>query len=419
MTQTTPQPAQTRSEPAQPASLSPVLVGVLALLSALAPLATDMYLPAFPAMAAELHTPAASIQFTLTTFLLGLAAGQLFIGPLSDRLGRRSLLIAGTVLCALAGVACALTPSVEFLYLSRFLQGFGGAAGLVLSRAVLTDRSTGPATARLFSLLMLIGGVAPVIAPLLGGAVITALGWRGVFWVLSGLSVLMLVGVFAAVPETLPPHQRRAGGLKTLGHDARYVLGNRLYLGYTLSFAFSMAAMFAYIAASPFVLQNLLGLSELTYSVAFAVNALGLMLVSGVNAALVGRYGAPRLLSVGVKVLAVVSGLLLLDLTALHLPLWPTLLLLFALVSSLGLIFGNAAGLATSEVRRAAGTGSAILGALQFSLAAVVSPLVGLAGERSALPMGLVVLGSALLALMFHTLWAREPQSASTARQAS
>ena len=384
-------------------SLSSGLIGLLALLTAVAPLATDMYLPAFPAMAADLQTAASTVQLTLTTFLLGLALGQLVIGPLSDQWGRRGLLIAGTALCAVAGVACALTPSAEFLIVARFLQGFGGAAGVVLSRAVLTDRSSGPATAKLFSLLMLIGGVAPVIAPLLGGVVITGLGWRGVFWVLSALSALMLLGILSAVPETLPAARRRSGGLRTLASDTRAVLGNRTYLGYTLSFGFSMAAMFAYISASPFVLQNMLGLSELAYSAAFAFNALGLMLVSGLNAALVTRYGAPRLLALGVKLLLAVAALLLVDITALHLPLWPTLLLLFGLVSSLGLIFGNAAGLATSEVRQTAGTGSALLGALQFSLAAVVSPLVGLAGEHSALPMGLMILAAALLAVLFHT----------------
>ncbi|MFC5850147.1 multidrug effflux MFS transporter [Deinococcus petrolearius] len=394
-----------------PPALPAGLIGLLALLTAIAPLATDMYLPAFPAMSSDLQTTASTVQLTLTTFLLGLAIGQLVIGPLSDQWGRRGLLLAGTALCALAGVACALTPSADFLIVARFLQGFGGAAGVVLSRAVLTDRSSGPTTAKLFSLLMLIGGVAPVIAPLVGGVLSAGLGWRGVFWVLGALSGLMLLGIVAAVPETLPPQRRRAGGLRTLADDTRSVLRNRAYLGYTLSFAFSMAAMFAYIAASPFVLQNMLGLSELAYSAAFAVNALGLMIVSGLNAALVTRHGAPRLLAVGVRVLMVLAALLLADITLLRLPLWPTLLLFFALVSSLGLIFGNAASLATSEVRQMAGTGSAILGALQFSLAAAVSPLVGLAGEHSALPMGVTVLVAASLALLFHTALLRAGQA--------
>ena len=388
---------------------SAMLIGMLALLAAIAPLATDMYLPAFPAMAKELGVPATTIQFTLTTFLIGLAVGQLLIGPLSDRLGRRGLLIAGSVLCGVAGAACALAPSAELLIVFRFLQGFGGAAGVVLSRAVISDRSAGTATAKLFGLMMIIQGVAPVVGPILGGSLLGLGGWRVVFWALTAIAALTLAGLLAFVPESLPPAQRRSGGLQTLAHDARYVFGNAHYLGYTLAFAFSMAALFSYISASPFVLQNMLGLSTTSYSVAFAVNALGLMAVSALNSGLIDRYGSRRLLSVGLGLLLASSLLLLLDVTALHLPLWPTLLLLFAAVSSLGLILGNASSLAIAEVRRAAGTGSALLGALQFGLAALVSPLVGLAGEHSAVPMGLAMLASALIAVA-ALLLTRGPQ---------
>jgi DHA1 family bicyclomycin/chloramphenicol resistance-like MFS transporter len=386
--------------PAPRHALPAATTTVLAFLTAIAPLATDMYLPAFPQLAADLGTSASAVQLSLTTFMIGLALGQLVIGPLSDQRGRRGLLIAGTAVCALAGLACAFAPSIGFLVAARFVQGFSGAAGMVLSRAVVSDRASGTAAARLFGLMMLIQGVAPVIAPLLGGSLVGAVGWRGVFGILAGLSALMLVGVLALVPETLPRERRRAGGIAATLRDARTVLTNRRYLGWTGALVLSFAAMFAYISASPFVLQNMLGLSVGAYSVAFAANALGLSVVSALSAKLVERVAPRRLLTVGVVALATVSVLLLADVVLLGLPRWPTLVLLFLAVSSLGLVLGNATGLATDEVAHAAGTGSAVMGALQFGLAAVVSPLVGLGGERDALPMAVTMVVAGLGALL-------------------
>jgi DHA1 family bicyclomycin/chloramphenicol resistance-like MFS transporter len=386
--------------PAPRHALPAATTTVLAFLTAIAPLATDMYLPAFPRLAADLGTSASAVQLSLTTFMIGLALGQLVIGPLSDQRGRRGLLIAGTAVCALAGLACACAPSIAFLVAARFVQGFSGAAGMVLSRAVVSDRASGTAAARLFGLMMLIQGVAPVIAPLLGGSLVGAVGWRGVFGILAGLSALMLVGVLVLVPETLPREHRRAGGITATLRDARTVLTNRRYLGWTGALVLSFAAMFAYISASPFVLQNVLGLSVGAYSVAFAANALGLSVVSAVSATLVERVAPRRLLTVGVVALATVSLLLLADVVLLGLPRWPTLVLLFLAVSSLGLVLGNATGLATDEVTQAAGTGSAVMGALQFGLAAVVSPLVGLGGERDAVPMAVTMVAAGLGALL-------------------
>jgi DHA1 family bicyclomycin/chloramphenicol resistance-like MFS transporter len=373
---------------------------VLALLTAIAPLATDMYLPAFPQLAAELGTSASAVQLSLTTFMVGLALGQLVIGPLSDQRGRRNLLIAGTAVCAAAALACALAPSIGFLIAARFVQGFSGAAGMVLSRAVISDRARGTAAAQLFGLMMAIQGVAPVLAPLLGGTLVGAVGWRGVFGILAGMSALMLAGVLALVPETLPREHRTSGGLAATLRDARSVLSNRRYLGWTGALVLSFAAMFAYISASPFVLQNVLGLSVLGYSLAFAANALGLSVVAGLSARLAGQVAPRRMLVAGVTALAVLSVLLLLDVVLLDLPRWPTLALLFLAVSSLGLVLGNATTLATGEVPHAAGTGSAVMGALQFGLGAVVSPLVGLAGEHDALPMAIVMVVVSIGALL-------------------
>ena len=382
---------------------------VLALLTAIAPLATDMYLPAFPQLAADLGTSASAVQLSLTTFMIGLALGQLVIGPLSDQRGRRGLLVAGTAVCAAAALACALAPSIGFLIAARFVQGFSGAAGMVLSRAVISDRARGTAAAQLFGLMMAIQGVAPVLAPLLGGTLVGAVGWRGVFGILAGMSALMLAGVLALVPETLPREHRTAGGLAATLRDARSVLTNRRYLGWTGALVFAFAAMFAYISASPFVLQNVLGLSVLGYSLAFAANALGLSVVAGLSTKLVGRIAPRRMLVAGVTALTVLSVLLLLDVVLLDLPRWPTLVLLFLAVSSLGLVLGNATTLATGEVPHAAGTGSAVMGALQFGLGAVVSPLVGLAGEHDALPMAVTMVAVSVVALLATRLAVTAP----------
>lgn len=371
-------------------------LGVLALLTAVAPLSIDMYLPAFPAMAEEFGTTASAVQLTLTTFMVGLALGQLVIGPLSDRFGRRPLMLAGTLVCVLASAACALAPTVELLTAFRFLQGFSGAAGVVLSRAVVSDRARGAAAAKVFSLMMIINGVAPVVAPLLGGTLMPYIGWRGVFWILTGLAVAMFIGVSVVLAESHPPEHRSAGGVKAMLRDAGSVLGNRRYLGYTLAFGFSFTVMFAYISASPFVLQNVLGLSELGYSFAFAANAVGLVAMNAVNARIVDRFGQRRLLHTGVALLVFFSVLLLVD-ALLGPVLWVTLVLLWCTVASLGLVMANATGMAIDEVRHVAGTGSAVLGALQFGLAAVVSPVVGVGGDHTAIPMAVAMVVSALI----------------------
>lgn len=395
---TTTTPERAATDPTRPGGLSTPMLTVLALLTAVAPLATDMYLPAFPQMAEDLGTSASAVQLTLTTFMIGLAVGQLVIGPLSDQRGRRRLMIVGTAVNALAGVACALAPSIGVLIAARFVHGFAGAAGIVLARAVVADRATGAAAAKLFGVMMAIQGVAPVAAPLLGGVLAESVGWRGILGILAAASALMLVAVIVVVPETLPRERRTTGGLAATWRDARSLLTDRAYLGYTGSMVLAIAGMFAYISASPFVLQNMLGLSVGWYSVAFAANALGLAAASALNTRLVGTVAPGTLLRIGIVTLVVLNLLLLLDTTVLGTPTWPTLVLLFASVASLGLILGNATGLATDQAAHAAGTGSAIMGALQFTLGAAVSPVVGLAGEHSAVPMGITMAVVALLA---------------------
>ncbi|GAB2651796.1 multidrug effflux MFS transporter [Prescottella soli] len=380
---------------------------VLALLSAIAPLATDMYLPGLPTMEKSLDTSTTSVQLTLTTFMAGLGIGQLVIGPLSDGLGRRKLLIGGTALCAVSGVLCAIAPSIGVLIAARLLQGFSGGAGIVLARAVIADRARGDVAARLFSIMMIIGGVAPVVAPLMGGALLGPIGWRGIFWVLAGAATVMLIGVLTLVPETLPAERRHGGGLTALVGNLRYVVTNRVFVGYAFTFAFGFGALFSYISASPFVAEHVLGLSPGQFSIVFAINSLGILAGSIVNTKLIGTFQPRQLLTFGVGLLVTSGALLTLATTIGGSRIWLVLPMMFGVVSSIGFIMGNATALAQGQVSEAAGTGSALMGACQFGLAAVVSPLVGIAGADTAVPMAIAILASGLIAMTSLKVLAR------------
>jgi DHA1 family bicyclomycin/chloramphenicol resistance-like MFS transporter len=379
-----------------------VWIGVLALLTAVAPLATDMYLPVLPTVATELGASASAAQLTLTAFLVGLAVGQLVIGPLSDSWGRRRLVLAGTVLLFVACLASAVAPSVAVLVVARFLQGFGGAAGLVLSRAMISDRTAGARTAQLFSLMMAINGIAPVIAPVIGSSLGGVVGWRGIFVVLAGLALLMLVSSLLAVHETLPAPARTSGGVRRTFSDVGALLRRRRYVGYVLAFATSFSMMFAYISGSPFVLQQTLGLSTTQYALAFGTNAAGLVLGNIVSSRLAARVAPRRQLVVAVGGLVVLCAALLV-VVLLGAARWPVLVLLFATLATLGFVMGNSAALATGEVRDRAGTGSALLGATQFGLGALVSPLVG----SSATAMAVTMLTAATLSAVSLTALTR------------
>lgn len=392
-----------------PAPSSRWLLPVLALLSAVAPLATDMYLPSLPRMAHDLGTSASGIQLTLTAFLAGVASGQLVIGPLSDGMGRRRPLLVGTVLCLLASIACALSGGVEMLIAARFLQGFSGGAGVVLARAIIADTSSGATAAKRMSLMMVIGGLAPVLAPMIGGLVASVAGWRAVMWVIVALVALMYMGVLLVVGETLPASARHGGGLRGMLGNAGKVLGTPRYVGFALTMVFAFAAMFSYISASPFVLQNVIGLSEKQYAIAFGCNAFGLMLGNIVNVRLAGKVAPRRLLSIGVSGLLLMTTVLLV-LALAGMPRWPALLALWLVMPCLGLTYGNAVALALAEVRAHAGAGSAFIGTFQFLGGALVAPLVGLGGDHDARPMAFTMLllaGCAAIAL-FRTLRMRD-----------
>lgn len=366
---------------------SVLLVAMLALLSFVLPLATDMYLPAFPRMTAELGTSASGVQLTLTAFMVGLTIGQLLFGPASDRYGRRRLLLGGTALATIATAACALAPTLEWLIGLRFVQGLSAAAGLVIARAVVSDISSGRAAARLFSIVVACAGVAPIVAPLAGGVLVGIGDWRTVFWGLTVATCLMFLGVLFAIPETLPRQRRHTGGGLLRAGAVRAVVKDGPYLGYTLAFALSYAALFAYIGGSSFFYQNVLELSVTHNALAFAAAAATVSGVNAINSVLVNRFRPDAILRVGLLTMLAATVALLLVTASGQLGVLIAVVLTEAFFAGLGLVVANATALALARVPEAAGTGSAVLGTLQTGLAAFVTPFIGIAGDATAMPM--------------------------------
>ncbi|MCT9083486.1 multidrug effflux MFS transporter [Streptomyces fulvoviolaceus] len=371
-------------------------------LTATPPLAMDMYLPSLPEVTGSLHAPAATVQLTLTACLLGMALGQLVVGPMSDRWGRRRPLLAGLAVYVVATALCAFAPTVEFLVAFRLLQGLAGAAGIVIARAVVRDLHDGVAMARFFSTLMLIGGVAPIVAPLIGGQILRVTDWRGVFVVLTAVGALLAGLVWARLPETLPPAERQAGGVGEALHSMRRLLADLPFTGFMLAGGFAFAALFAYISASPFVIQEIYGASPQTFSLLFGLNSVGLVIVGQVNGkVLVGRVSLEKVLGVGLLVVIAAAATLLLMSTGVfgEPGLVPVAAALFVLMSAMGVTLPNAQSLALMRTKHSAGSASALLGTSSFLIGAIASPLVGIAGEDTAVPMAVVQLAAGLVAL--------------------
>ena len=367
------------------------LILALAGLTALGPLSLDFYLPALPRVAEQLHGTASGAQLTLTAALAGLAAGQLVMGPLSDRFGRRGPLIVGMAAYVVTSGLCALAPSMAVLVGLRLLQGLAGSGGIVISRAVVRDLYEGNAAVRFFSVLMLVMGLAPILAPVIGGQLVGLVGWRGLFGVLAGAGAVILVAVLAWVPESWPRERRAAGGIGQSLRSIGRLTGDRRLMGYAIATGLAFAAMFAYIAGSPFVIENVYGASPQAFSLVFATNALGQMLVAQLNGRLVGRYTPWQLLLVG-HVLIALGGMAALAVVAAGGPgLLVLLVPLFVVVASLGFVMPNSAALSLESHPEAAGAASALLGVFQLAFGAVVAPLVGLGGAHTALPMATVM----------------------------
>jgi DHA1 family bicyclomycin/chloramphenicol resistance-like MFS transporter len=374
------------------------LILTLGALSSFGPLSSDMYLPGLPSLTRSLHTSASAANLTLTASVLGLALGQLLAGPVSDQLGRRRPLLAGLSGFAAASALCAIAPSIAVLVVLRLIQGMAGGAGIVIARAIIRDLYGGTTAARMFSTLMMITGVAPILAPLIGGGVLAISSWRGIFLVLAAIGICLVVLALRAVPETLPASERHGGGV----HATIVALGrlsrDRTFAPYCAAFAFSFGAMFAWISGGAYVIENVYGTSPQVFGIVFAVNALGFVAMSQCGARLVGRFGPARLLRWGVLAVCAAS-LAALAVTAAKTSIWPLLIALFCVVSANGLAMPNGIAAAMAGQPEALGSASALIGLTQFGLGAALAPLVGLGGSADALPMGIVMAACGVVAL--------------------
>ncbi|HEY7815215.1 MAG TPA: multidrug effflux MFS transporter [Nakamurella sp.] len=384
--------------------------------TAFGPLSMDLYLPAFPVLADQFGTTEAAVQLTLTADVIGLLIGQLILGPMSDASGRRKLLLGSTLVCAVASLLCALAPSIGALVVWRFLQGLAGAGGIVLARAIAADVARGVAAARLFSLFMTVSSVAPILAPVIGGVMLSITGtWQPMFYLLAIISLVLTAVAWRAIPETLPVERRHTGGLGETGRAFAKLMRDRVFVGYALTVAFAYASLFGYISGSSFVLQEQFGLSPMQFSLMFAANAAGMILLGLLNARLVKRIPVRRLLIIGLLASSVAGVVLLVLLgTPLGTPIsaalgvFTVLIPLFIVVTTRGLVSANATVLGV-ERAPAAGAASAVLGACMFGGGILVAPLLALGGSTGsmAVSMGLVVAGGAIAALLATALLTR------------
>ncbi|WP_049564161.1 multidrug effflux MFS transporter [Nonomuraea sp. SBT364] len=382
----------TQTQPAAKESRRLLLL-ILGALSAIGPLSIDMYLPALPAISGEMLSPAAQVQLTLTACLIGVSAGQVVAGPVSDVRGRRMPLIVGVAGFALTSLLCAFAPSVPVLIVLRLLQGMLGGAALVIVRAVVRDLYEGPAIARIFATLMLVSGLAPILAPIAGAQLLEFTSWRGVFVALSLAGLVLLLAVLPGVRETLPADQRESGGLKHTLATFWQLLRDRAFMGCAVTAGLAFAAMFAYISGSPFVLQEVYEATPQQYSLIFGLNALGLTVMAQVGGRLSGRVRPVRLVLTGLAVSLVGAGLLLAA-AVIGLGLTGIVAGLFVIMCGQGLVLPGTGALALAgQTPQVAGSASALLGVLQFALGAVSAPLVGLAGQDTAVPMAALMLG--------------------------
>ena len=374
------------------------LLVTLGALSAFGPLCMDMYLPSLPELAVSLDSTASAAQLSLSACIVGLGLGQLVVGPFSDRLGRRGPLLVGLALFIVTSALCATTSSMKLLIVLRLLQGMAGAAGIVLCRAIVADRFTGKAAGAYFSTIAAINGLAPILAPVIGAQVLRVGTWRTVFWVLTGIGVVLLVLALAFIRESLPVDRRSTAGLSGTVRAFRGLLADRVYVGYAVAGSTVCAAMFGYISASPFLLQDGFGLSPQAFSFCFAVNAFGIVAMSQLSRMLLQRTTSVVLLKWGVWQCAVGAGLLAVALLGgMTLPF--VLVALFVMVSSVGFALPHASVLAMDLHRKIAGSASALLGAAQYAFGAIAARLVGFGDKTTGTALAVTAVGAALVAI--------------------
>jgi len=389
--------------------LSRVRLLLIAATTALASLSIDLYLPAFPELARQLGTSEAAVQITLTACVVGLAVGQIVAGPISDALGRRIPIVVGLVGWGVASLLCALAPSVEALTALRFAQGLMGAAGLVVTRAVVRDLASGPAMVRAFAQIMLIAGVVPIIAPTLGGLMLHVMPWQGLFLALAGFGFAVAPAVYFGLGETLPAERRRPGGLRPALRSYGVLLRDGEYVRSAMVVAFAFSALFVYVSGSAFVMRNVYGLGATGYGVMFAAHSVALMSGNQLSGRLAGRWPAGTHLAVtlGVALLGAV-GLLVEALTGVG-GIGGAIGTVVVTVFGVGMSLPLASSITLGGYPERAGAASALLGLVQFAVGGLIAPLVGLVGTRTLLPLAVAVAGSLVVAAVLQLTGSRRP----------
>jgi DHA1 family bicyclomycin/chloramphenicol resistance-like MFS transporter len=379
-----------------------VYILVLGALTALGPFTVDLYLPAFPALESELDVSSALIQLTLTATAVGFGLGQLVVGPWSDRAGRRMPLILATAVHVAASLAVAIAPNIALLALFRVLQGVGAAAGGVVAMAMVRDLFGGFPLVRMLSRLSLVNGLAPILAPVIGSQLLRILDWRGIFYFLAAYGILVLIATALFIVETLPPARRVDTGHATVGQRYRAIFGDRVFLGVAIISGMTLSGLFAYLSASSFLFQQVYGLSPQEFGILFAANSIGVVAGVQVSSRLAKYYGPQWILSVSTAVL-LLSAVAIVVVDLAHLGLVAILIPLWCFITACGFGFPMVQVLALQNHPKEAGTAASVLGALNFGLAGAISPIVGVLGIDSAVPMGGVMAVTAALSVL--ALW--------------
>lgn len=375
---------------------------VLGALTALGPFTVDLYLPAFPQVEADLGVSVALVQLTLTATMIGFGFGQLIVGPWSDRIGRRLPLILATTVHVAASLAVALAPDIGWLLAARVLQGAGAAAGGVVAMAMVRDLFGGYPLVRMLSRLALVTGLAPVLAPLIGSQLLLVMPWRGLFGVLAAYGVLVVVASWLLIVETLPPARRSDPGHSTLGDRYRALFRDRIFIGVAIIGGFTFTGLFAYLSASSFLFQDVYGLDAQAYGIVFAANSIGVVIGVQVSSRLAKIIGPQWILSVSTAVL-LTSAIAIVVLDQLDAGMWGTIVPLFFFITACGFGFPMVQVLALVNHGKEAGTAASLLGAMNFGLAGLLSPIVGVFGIDSATPMGAAMAIAAAIAVL--SLW--------------
>lgn len=380
---------------------------------AIGPMSIDLYLPSFPELTRSFGVSESTIQLTLTAFLAGLAVGQLVVGPLSDTVGRRPPLLVGMIGYSIASVLCAVAPTIEVLIAGRFLQGLVGSTGMVLALALVRDLVDGPMMARVISRLILVIGVAPVLAPTLGGQLLPITGWRGLFAVLAAFGVIMAVVVAVFVKETLPADRRNREGIAGTVRSYRSVITDRRYLAYAMISVLGFLMIFAYVSGSPFVYQEIYGVSPQVFGVLFGSTALSMVIISQLNARLVMRTPPLQVLARAVPVTVTAALVLLLTASTGAFGVIGIAVPLIVMFGSFGLILPNAGALALNRHPKSAGTAASLVGTSQFAIGGVAGPAIAAAGGgESPVPMAVVIVVAALGVTTLALVSARRDRTA-------